>query len=212
MRITLPPPRLDGRMSLEKCLAARRSVRHFNRGPLPLRHAAQLLWAAQGITSPAGYRTAPSAGALYPLEVCLAAGTVADLAPGVYRYLPVPHELEQIRQGDVRPVLTEDAFGQSAVNHGAAVLAIAAVYEKTTGKYGRRGMQYVHLDAGHAAQNICLQATALGLGTVPIGAFLDDQPDIFYQSPRGREKGNPLPNQGTADCRAAADSTGRIHG
>lgn len=175
MRITLPPPQRDGLMSLEKCLATRRSVRHFSRGPLPLRHAAQLLWAAQGITSPAGYRTAPSAGALYPLEVYLASGTVADLAPGVYRYLPVPHELEQIHKGDVRAVLTEDALGQSAVNYGAAVLAVSAVFDRTTKKYGRRGIQYVHLDAGHAAQNICLQATALGLGTVPIGAFHDDR-------------------------------------
>lgn len=175
MRVTLPSPQHDGRMSLEKCLATRRSVRHFSRGPLPLRHVAQILWAAQGITSSAGYRTAPSAGALYPLEVYLAAGSVADLAPGVYHYLPVPHELEQIHNRDVRAVLTEDALGQSAVNYGAVVLAIAAVYERTTGKYGRRGIQYVHLDAGHAAQNICLQATALGLGTVPIGAFHDDR-------------------------------------
>ena len=76
---------------------------------------------------------------------------------------------------NLHTVLTEDALGQSAVNYGAAVLAVSAVFDRTTKKYGRRGIQYVHLDAGHAAQNICLQATALGLGTVPIGAFHDDR-------------------------------------
>ncbi|MDD3618263.1 MAG: SagB/ThcOx family dehydrogenase [Desulfobulbaceae bacterium] len=174
MKIVLPEPQRDGRLSLEQCLARRRSIRHFSRKPIALRQVSQLLWAAQGITSPSGYRTAPSAGALYPLEMYAAAGLVEDLSAGVYHYRPRDHALVLIRQGDVRPVLTESALGQSAVNFGAATLAIAAVFERTTGKYGRRGRQYVHLDAGHAAQNICLQATALGLGTVPIGAFHDD--------------------------------------
>lgn len=175
MDIKLPEPQLDGRLSLEQSLARRRSVRHFSRKPLALRHVSQILWAAQGITSPAGYRTAPSAGALYPLEVYLAAGMVEGLAAGVYHYRPGGHELVLLHKGDVRPGLTGDALGQSAVNYGALCLVIAAVYGRTTGKYGSRGMQYVHLDAGHAAQNICLQATALGLGTVPIGAFYDER-------------------------------------
>jgi SagB-type dehydrogenase family enzyme len=185
MKIKLPEPLLDGRLSLEQCLARRRSVRHFSRKPLALRHVSQILWAAQGITSPAGYRTAPSAGALYPLEVYLAAGTVENLAAGVYHYRPGKHGLLLLHEGDVRPVLTENALGQSAVNYCAFCLVIAAVYERTTGKYGHRGMQYVHLDAGHAAQNVCLQATALGLGTVPIGAFYENRVAKTLHLPEG---------------------------
>ncbi|HHO47618.1 MAG TPA: SagB/ThcOx family dehydrogenase [Desulfobacteraceae bacterium] len=175
MKIVLPEPQRDGPLSLEQCLARRRSIRHFSRKPIALRQVSQLLWAAQGVTSPSGYRTAPSAGALYPLEMYAVAGMVEDLAAGVYHYRPRDQALVLVHQGDVRPVLAESALGQSAVNYGAVTLAIAAVFERTTGKYDRRGVQYVHLDAGHAAQNICLQATALGLGTVPIGAFHDDR-------------------------------------
>lgn len=175
MNKKLPDPRHDSGMRLEQCLAKRRSVRRFKDEPLTLPEIAQILWAAQGISAKNGYRTAPSAGALYPLEVYLVAGRVQDLAAGVYHYLPQNHELQQVLQGDVRVGLARDALGQSAVLHGAASLVVTAVYERTTWKYGQRGIQYVHLDAGHAAQNICLQVTALGLGTVPIGAFYDER-------------------------------------
>jgi len=174
MEIKLPEPRIDSHFSLEQSLARRRSIRHVTHTPLKLSEVSQLLWAAQGITHPAGYRTAPSAGALYPLEVYLVAAQVEQVLPGVYQYNPKPHQLLLVREGDVRSQLTGDALNQNAIARAPASLIIAAVYERTTGKYGQRGIRYVHLDAGHAGQNICLQATSLGLGTVPIGAFRDE--------------------------------------
>jgi SagB-type dehydrogenase family enzyme len=156
-------------------LLGRRSVRSYRDEPLSLAQIGQLLWAAQGITDPArGYRTAPSAGALYPLEVYLVAGIVDGLPAGVYRYDSGAHSLTPVKNGDQRIALYEAALRQSAVRDAPAVLVIGGVYERTTGKYGERGLRYVYLEAGHAAQNVLLQAVALGLGAVVIGAFDDD--------------------------------------
>jgi len=169
----LPEPSFDSGISLERCLAGRRSVRNFIKATLSLREVAQLLWAAQGITSPKGYRTAPSAGALYPLKIHAVVGWVEELDPGAYLYNPSAHELLRTVATDLRSALARAALGQGAVQCAAVNFVISAVFERTTGKYGQRGIQYVHLDAGHAAQNICLQAHALNLGTVPVGAFRD---------------------------------------
>jgi SagB-type dehydrogenase family enzyme len=134
-----------------------------------------LLWAAQGITDPArGFRTAPSAGALYPLEVYLVAGNVEGLTSGVYKYEPAAHGLRSVISGDQQTELYHAALGQSAVNDAPAIMVLSAVYERTTGKYGERGIRYVHMEAGHAAQNVLLEAVALGLGGVGMGAFDDD--------------------------------------
>jgi SagB-type dehydrogenase family enzyme len=174
--IALPTSRTDSETSLETVLLNRRSVRSYRDEPLILAEVAQLLWAAQGITDPArGYRTAPSAGALYPLEVYLVAGNVEGLPPGVYRYSPGAHSLTPVKTGDQRDALYKAALSQSAVRDAPAVLVIAAVTERTTGKYGERGIRYVHMEAGHAAQNALLQAVALNLGAVVIGAFDDDE-------------------------------------
>jgi SagB-type dehydrogenase family enzyme len=135
----------------------------------------QLLWAAQGITESWGGRTAPSAGGLYPLEVYLAVGKVDGLAAGIYKYHPAGHELQQIIDTDVQVEVAKASLDQPWVQNGAVVIVIAAVYERTTGKYGERGIRYVHMEAGHAAQNICLQATALDLGAVTVGAFDDEK-------------------------------------
>jgi SagB-type dehydrogenase family enzyme len=171
----LPAPRTTGQLSLEEALSARRSVRDYASQPLTLAEVSQLLWAAQGITSESGGRTAPSAGGLYPLEVYLVAGAVEGLSPGVYRYVPALHQLARVRQGDVRAQLAAASLDQAWVRDGAACIVIAAAYARTTVKYGDRGVRYVHLEAGHAAQNVCLEATALGLGTVTVGAFYDDR-------------------------------------
>ena len=173
--IKLPEPRLTSESSLEETLLQRRSVREYSTVPLTLEEVAQILWAAQGITSDRGYRTAPSAGALYPLEVYLVVGNVADLAAGVYQYKPQGHEIINIKGEDIREKLASAALNQSCVKEGAIVIAITAVYTRTTEKYGDRGIKYVHIEAGHAAQNICLQVTALDLGAVTIGAFHDNQ-------------------------------------
>ncbi|MEW6143084.1 MAG: SagB/ThcOx family dehydrogenase [Chloroflexota bacterium] len=173
--IKLPEPWLKGGISLEETLLKRRSVRDYTGESLLLKEVSQLLWSAQGITGESGGRTAPSAGALYPLEVYLIAGDVEALSPGVYRYQPRRHELIKIGAEDIREELAAAALNQSCVKDGAISIVIAAVYERTTGKYGERGVRYVHMEAGHAAQNICLQATALALGTVTVGAFHDGQ-------------------------------------
>jgi len=173
--LALPPPRTKGEVSLERCLFKRRSVRSFKNAALPLTDLSQLLWAAQGITAEGYLRTALSAGALYPLEVYLAAGNVDGLPPGLYHYLPKPHELALAKAGDLRHELARAAGSQDCVANAAAIILFTAVYARTSGKYGQRAIRYVHLETGHAAQNVCLQATALGLGTVTVGAFEDDE-------------------------------------
>lgn len=173
--IKLPEPRFDSDVSLEQSLLGRRSTRNYTEEPLTLQDVSQLLWAAQGTTDNRGFRTAPSAGGLYPLEVYIVAGNVANLAPGIYQYGTDLHALIPIIAGDRRSELADAALGQAWVKAGAIVIVFTAVYERTTGKYGERGIRYVHIEAGHAAQNLCLQATAMGLGAVTVGAFHDEQ-------------------------------------
>ena len=170
--IELPQPVWDGPVSVEEALKYRRSVRSFRRDPLSLEEVSQLLWAAQGLKD-SEFRTAPSAGALYPLEVYAALWNIEGLEAGVYRYDPPTHSLRVIHMGHVRKSLSRAALGQDWVHGGAMALVLAAVYERTTKKYGERGIRYAHMEAGHAAQNVYLQAQALGLGTVVVGAFRD---------------------------------------
>lgn len=158
---------------LELLLARRRSVREFASKPVSLMQASCLLWAAQGITDTRGLRTAPSAGALYPLVLYLVAGAVSGLEAGIYRYLPRENALELLQKGDRRAALAAAAMGQSWIADAALTLAFAARYQRTTGKYGKRGIQYVHMEAGHAAQNALLTAVALNLGAGEVGAFDD---------------------------------------
>lgn len=172
-RIKLPEPVYSSAVSVEEALHKRRSVREYNNQPVSLKNIAQLLWAAQGITTEEGGRTAPSAGALYPLEIYLVSGNVTGLAPGVYHYLPADHSLDLIEEGDKRKLLYAGASLQGAVKNAAAVFVITAVYERTIVKYFERGKKYVHMEAGHASQNIYLQAVSLKLGTVAMGAFTD---------------------------------------
>ncbi len=168
--IPLPIPRIEGSMSLEEALARRRSVRFFTAEPVSLADLGQLLWAAQGITDPSGKRTAPSAGALYPLE------TYAVTPDGIYHYDPAAHALVVVRPGDHREELYDAALMMDSVRRAPLTIALAAVQARTEARYGRdRAPRYVHFEVGHAAQNILLQAVALGLGAVPIGAFLDDE-------------------------------------
>lgn len=171
--VTLPPPQLGDKGSLENALQARRSVREFSRRPIKLEQIAQLAWAAQGITSPEGFRTAPSAGALYPLELYLVASRVSGLEPGIYHYVPASHTLERIASGDYGPDLSGAALNQGAVREAGAVFVIAGVEQRTERKYGSRAERYVYIEAGHAGENLLLQATALDLGSVVIGAFQD---------------------------------------
>ena len=170
--VILPDPARTGEVSVERALAQRRSQRSYGTDPLTLDQVGQVLWAAQGI-SHGDRRTAPSAGALYPLTVFLVAGEIQDLPPGVYRYQPGRHGLEGVVEGDRRRALARAALGQDWVRQAPAVLVLVATYDRTTGKYGDRGRRYVHMEVGHAAQNVYLQAEALGLATVMVGAFRD---------------------------------------
>ncbi len=174
--IKLPELKYESNTSVEQVLLKRRSIRTYSDEPLTLVELSQILWAAQGITdAQRGYRTAPSAGALYPLEVYAVVENVEGIAQGVYQYRPHQHELAPVRAGSVNEALTDAALGQSSVKDGAVVIVISAVHERTTVKYGERGIRYVHFEAGHAAQNIYLQAVSLNLGMVVIGAFHEEE-------------------------------------
>jgi len=169
----LPAPVRDGHLPVEAALAQRRSTREFRDEPLSLALAGQLLWAAQGVSHPEGFRTAPSAGALYPLELVAVVGRVEGLAPGIYRYRPQNHSLILLAGGDQRRLVAAAALSQDWMEQAPLIVIISAFYERTTRKYGARGLRYAHLEAGHAAENLCLQAVALRLGSTVVGAFDD---------------------------------------
>jgi SagB-type dehydrogenase family enzyme len=169
-------------MSLEEAMAGRRSTREFEDEPLAAAELGQLLWAAQGITDERGFRTAPSAGALYPLEIYV------TTAEGTYRYDPQRHALVVLSLGNARPALHKAALEQEAVRLAPAVMVVTAVYGRTAVKYGdERGPRYVQMEAGHAAQNVLLQAVALGFGAVPIGAFHDERVQAALGLPEDHE-------------------------
>jgi SagB-type dehydrogenase family enzyme len=156
-------------MSVEKAMAKRRSCRRFARRPLTPAQVGQIAWAAQGVSdAERGYRTAPSAGALYPLEVYLV------MADGVFHYQPRTHALRLHRRGDLRADLAGECLSQEFVAEAPLDVVFCAVYQRTTRKYGRRGVMYTHIEVGHAGQNVLLQAEAMGLAGVAVGAFRDE--------------------------------------
>ena len=188
--IQLPNPRYEGEMSIEKAMTLRRSVRTFAEEPLSISDISQILWAAQGITKKTeklptkwnekyewqgGYRTAPSAGALYPMELYLVAGNVAGLAKGVYKYISKDHSLKKAMDGDKRAEVYNVALLQGSIKEAAALVVMAGVFERTSFKYGDRAERYVHMEVGFIGENIYLQGIPLGIGTVMIGAFQDEE-------------------------------------
>jgi SagB-type dehydrogenase family enzyme len=180
MTMKLPVPRKRGEVSLEETLVKRRSTRSFASRELTWEQISQLLWAAQGVVAEV-FRTAPSAGATYPLEVYLIT------SKGVYHYRPESHELETIQEGDVRGQLCRACLSQEWVEQAPVSIVITALYHRTSEGYGSRGARYVHIEVGHVAQNIHLQAVALGLGSVPIGAFRDEQVQKVLSLPEGHQ-------------------------
>ena len=175
-------PEVNGKMSLEQALAKRRSIRRFKPDALNRRQIAQLCWAAQGISDlKRGLRTCPSAGALYPLELYVVT------ASGVEHYVPKSHAMEKHLNADLRGKLRAAALGQLSVGQAPATFVITAVVSRTRRKYGRRAGRYVMIEVGHAAQNLLLQATALNLGAVPIGAFSDKEVGKILSLPPGCE-------------------------
>ncbi|MCF8060928.1 MAG: SagB/ThcOx family dehydrogenase [Deltaproteobacteria bacterium] len=171
----LPRPKIDGQISLERSILERRTVRAFGSRPLTLEQLGQLLWAAQGLTGSLGMkRAAPSAGALYPMNVYAVAGDVRGLDAGVYLYAPGGHKLGSGVDGDLRKAVARASLSQAWVAEAPVILIVTAEYERITGKYGRRGVQYAMIESGHIGQNIFLQAVALGLGAGIVGAFRED--------------------------------------
>jgi len=165
--LSLPPPAGSGSLSVEEAIGQRRSGREFASEALGVQEISQLLWAAQGITSAEGLRAAPSAGACYPLELYLVC------EQGLFLHKPRKHVVAKVNAADLRRPLADAAYGQEFIAEAPISLVFAAVYRRTTSRYGERGMRYVHIDVGHAAQNVHLQAEALGLASVPVGAFDD---------------------------------------
>ena len=175
----LPTPDTARGMPLNEALFARRSVRRFTPRALTENELGQLLWAGQGVTSPHGFRTAPSAGALYPLEIHVVT------EGGVFRYNPQKHRTERLVTGDRRSALAQAFHGQDWVVDGSAVFVVAGVVSRTRSKYGTRAERYVVFEAGAAVQNMLLQAVNLGLGAVVVGAYHDEQVGRIAALPRG---------------------------
>jgi SagB-type dehydrogenase family enzyme len=163
----LPQP-VNTNRSIEECMSSRRSVRSFTTDTLTPQQVSNLLWAAQGITDTnRGLRTVPSAGATYPLEIYLLA------SHGIFRFEPKVHSLSVLKLQDSRQELANACYGQPWVAGAQVSFVLCAVPERTSGRYGDRAMRYILLEAGHAAQNMLLEAVAMNLGGVPIGAFDD---------------------------------------
>ena len=184
--IKLPSPQLKGKVSLEETILRRRSVRRYRSESLNLPQLGQILWSAQGVTGTRGFRAAPSAGATYPLEIFVVIGRQAviagetqqaaeELEAGIYHYDGDSHSLNLHKPGDLRPDLARATLNQEFVTHVPASVVICAIYSRTSHRYGRRGERYVHMEVGHAGENIHLQSVALGLATVEVGDLNDDE-------------------------------------
>lgn len=177
--VALPDPSPPGSALLDDVVARRRSKRAFSSEALTWEEAGRLFWAAQGITDGSGHRAAPSAGALYPLEL------YAVTAQGVMHYVPEGHKVEQLDVGDVRTELSNAALDQTPVRDAPFVIVVVGVVARTRAKYGDRAERYVAMEVGHAAHGIVLEATALGLGAVTIGAFEDEEVRSLLKLPSG---------------------------
>lgn len=176
IKITLPKPEFKG-MSLEDAIVKRRSIRDYVKKPLTLTQLSQLLFASQGVTGKIHnilLRSVPSAGALYPFEIYAVINNVESLKAGLYHYSIKDHSIVLIKEGNFKKELLHAALGQSMVEDAGVVFVLSAIFDRTKSKYGERGYRYVYMEAGYISQNIYLEATSLGLGSVVIGAFDDD--------------------------------------
>lgn len=188
--ITLPKPKIKGAVSLEETIKKRRSRRSFLAKPLTLEQVSQLLWAAQGITDErTSFRASPSGGACYPLDIYLVVGknSVEGLETGVYHYIVSTHSLETHLRGDKRRVLALASLGQMFIAQAPISIVTTVEYSRITSRYGQRGIRYAHTEVGHVGENIYLQAEALGIGTVAIGAFSDGMVSKCLSLPKEHE-------------------------
>jgi SagB-type dehydrogenase family enzyme len=175
-RINLPEPRGYRGLSLEEAIETRRSIRDYGAEPLTLEGLSRLLHAAQGITAPRqGFRTAPSAGALYPIETYAVVHDVAGLEPGLYHYAVLDHGLERLQARNLRGAMTIAGIGQEMLGQAQVCFVLSAIFQRLRWKYRERTYRYALLEAGHIGQNLYLAATSMGLGACAVGAFLDDE-------------------------------------
>ena len=176
-KISLPAPQYQG-LSVEDAIKKRRSVRNYSKRPLTQLQLSQLLFAAQGVTGQSyrqALRTAPSAGALYPFEIYVVVNNVKGLERGIYHYSFLDHTLELLKTGDFRRKVVKAGLEQDMLGKSGVTFILSAVFDRVCHKYGQRGYRYVYMEAGHISQNICLESVSLGLGSVTVGAFLDDK-------------------------------------
>jgi len=191
----LPEPQTDGNVSVEQALANRRSQRNFQDRAISADQLSQILWAAYGITQPSetprhrgGLRTTPSAGSRYPLEIYVIVGNVEGIEPGVYRYIALEHKIVRIIDIDVRYELMDAAVGQRVIVEAPVSVFYSAVYERSIEAYGGRlGIRYAHIELGHSAQNVYLQAVALGLGSVAVGVVAGERAREILNLPTNEE-------------------------
>jgi len=186
----LPQPKTEGTVSVERAIKQRRTIRAYDPQVLHLDQLSQLLWSAQGITGRNGFkRAAPSAGALYPMDVYAVVGqdSVEQIEAGVYHYQSKGHMLSQVTKQDLRNRFARAALLQMWMVKAPVNLVITAEYSRVTGKYGKRGVRYALIEAGHIGQNLFLQAEALGLKAGIVGAFHDKELVEIMKLPRSHE-------------------------
>jgi SagB-type dehydrogenase family enzyme len=189
-QMNLPKPKLNGDVSVEQAIKHRRTIRSYLPKPLTLEQLSQLFWAAQGITEDRGYkRSAPSGGALYPMDIYAVMGDngVDGLTAGIYHYDPHTHAVVLITEGDVRQDVARTALSQMWMAKAPLNLVITSEYRRITRKYGTRGERYAMIEAGHIGQNIFLQAEALGLRAGIVGAFHDNDVVRVMKIPKFHE-------------------------
>jgi SagB-type dehydrogenase family enzyme len=187
MKIKFPYFAASDKTNLEITIGKRRSLRKYIDKEFSESIISRILWAAQGISSKDGLRTAPSAGAIYPLEIHVVAGKGSGIEPGAYRYDPEENAVSQEIQGDIRARLSEAALSQPMIREAPISLLITAIYARITGRYGKRGIRYTHMEAGHVAQNIYLLGVELGIGTCAVGAFDDEEVRKVLKLPANEE-------------------------
>ena len=194
--INLKKPLFKSSVSVEEALKARRSVRDYSDKPLTLDEISQLLWAGQGITNERGFRTNPSAGAAFPMELYLASHNITGIAPGLYHYSPHKETLTLVKEGSLRDQITSTEMYQKCVRNSAAVIIISGDFKRMANRHGVRNFRFVNMEAGSIFQSIGLQAQTLNLGTVVVGAFkeyelkkiLGIKEDPLVIMPLGRKK------------------------
>lgn len=177
-KILLEKPQVISKLAFDEIIKKRKSIRDFSDKPISLNQLSYLLWASTGIQRKEyGYefRTAPSAGALYPIETYLVVNSVEGISAGIYHYSIKDHNLEQLKIGDFSNEIALAALDQVMCEYASVVFIWTAIFNRSKWKYDQRAYRYIYLDCGHIAENLALAATNINLGSCQIGALYDDE-------------------------------------